>query len=35
MSKSKAQTLLERYWEEASNQGNYELIREVCGIDVF
>ncbi len=30
MSKSKAQVLLERYWEEASNQGNYELVREVC-----
>jgi len=28
--KSKAQVLLERYWEEASNQGNYELIRELC-----
>lgn len=30
MSKSKAQILLERYWEEASNQGNYELVRELC-----
>ena len=27
---SKAQALLERYWEEASNQRNYELIRELC-----
>jgi len=30
MSKSQAQILLERYWEEASNQGDYELIREIC-----
>jgi hypothetical protein len=30
VSKSKAQILLERYWEEASNQGDYELIREIC-----
>jgi hypothetical protein len=30
MSKSQAQLVLERYWEEASNQGNYELIRELC-----
>ena len=30
MSKSKAQLLLERYWEEASNQSNYELVRELC-----
>jgi len=30
MSKSKAQLLLERYWEEASNEGHYELVREVC-----
>lgn len=30
MSSSHAQTLLERYWEEASNQGNYELVRELC-----
>lgn len=30
MNKSKAQVVLERYWEEASNQGNYELIRELC-----
>ena len=28
--KSQAQILLERYWEEASNQGNYELVRELC-----
>ncbi len=28
--KSQAQILLERYWEEASNQGNYELVREIC-----
>ena len=28
--KSKAQVLLERYWEEASNQGHYELVRELC-----
>ena len=26
---SNAQILLERYWEEASNQRNYELIREL------
>lgn len=26
----KAQQLLERYWEEASNQENYELVRELC-----
>lgn len=25
-----AQILLERYWEEASNEGNYELVREIC-----
>lgn len=30
MSKTQAQILLERYWEEASNQGDYELIREIC-----
>ena len=28
--KPQAQVLLERYWEEASNQGQYELIRELC-----
>ena len=28
--KSQAQILLERYWEEASNQGNYELVRQLC-----
>lgn len=30
MTKPHAQVLLERYWEEASNQGQYELIRELC-----
>jgi len=30
MSKPTAQNLLERYWDEASNQGNVELIRELC-----
>ena len=30
MTKPKAQLLLERYWEECSNQGNVELVRELC-----
>jgi hypothetical protein len=30
MTKPAAQTLLERYWEECSNQGNVELVRELC-----
>ena len=30
MSKPAAQVLLERYWEECSNQGNVELVRELC-----
>ena len=30
MSKPAAQILLERYWEECSNQGNVELVRELC-----
>ena len=30
MSTSQAQVLLECYWEEASNQGDYELVREIC-----
>ena len=30
MSKPAAQVLLERYWEEASNQAQYELVRELC-----
>jgi hypothetical protein len=30
MSKPTAQVLLERYWDEASNQGHVELIRELC-----
>ena len=30
MNKPTAQVLLERYWDEASNQGNVELIRELC-----
>ena len=30
MTKPAAQELLERYWEEASNQGNVELVRELC-----
>ena len=30
MSKPTAQILLERYWDEASNAGNVELIRELC-----
>jgi hypothetical protein len=28
--KPAAQILLERYWDEASNQGNVELVRELC-----
>ena len=30
MPKPAAQVLLERYWEEVNNQGNLELIRELC-----
>lgn len=30
MTKPAAQELLERYWEECSNQGNVELVRELC-----
>ena len=30
MPKPAAQALLERYWEEVNNQGNLELIRELC-----
>ena len=30
MTKPAAQILLERYWEECSNQGNLELVRELC-----
>ncbi|MEM7408793.1 MAG: nuclear transport factor 2 family protein [Myxococcota bacterium] len=30
MSKPLAQVLLERYWDEASNQAQYELVRELC-----
>ena len=30
MSIPAAQILLERYWEECSNQGNVELVRELC-----
>ena len=30
MSKPAAQVLLERYWDEANNQGKLELIRELC-----
>jgi hypothetical protein len=30
MTKPAAQILLERYWEECSNQGNVELVRELC-----
>jgi hypothetical protein len=30
MSKPKAQVVMERYWEEVNNQGNLELIRELC-----
>lgn len=30
MTKPAAQVLLERYWEEASNQGQVELVREFC-----
>ncbi|MDW3217530.1 MAG: nuclear transport factor 2 family protein [Acidimicrobiales bacterium] len=28
--KPAAQILLERYWEDCSNQGNVELVRELC-----
>jgi hypothetical protein len=30
MTQPAAQILLERYWEECSNQGNVELVRELC-----
>ena len=30
MEKPAAQILLERYWEDYSNQGNVELVRELC-----
>lgn len=30
MGKPAAQILLERYWDEASNQGNVALVRELC-----
>ena len=30
MTKPAALILLERYWEECSNQGNLELVRELC-----
>ena len=30
MTKPAAQILLERYWEECSNQGQVELVRELC-----
>jgi hypothetical protein len=30
MDKPDAQVLLERYWEEVSNEGNLELLRELC-----
>ena len=30
MSKPRAQVVLERYWDEANNQGRLELIRELC-----
>ena len=30
MTKPAAQVLLERYWEECSNQGKVELVREFC-----
>ena len=30
MTKPAAQILLERYWEECSNQGDVELVRELC-----
>lgn len=28
--KPRAQLVMERYWEEVNNQGNFELIRELC-----
>ena len=28
--KSRAQIVMERYWEEVNNQGQVELIRELC-----
>ena len=30
MTKPDAKILLERYWEECSNEGNVELVRELC-----
>lgn len=30
MSKSAAQILLERYWDEVNNEGQLELVRELC-----
>ena len=30
MTKPAAQILLERYWEDCSNQGDVELVRELC-----
>ncbi|MEL7209025.1 MAG: hypothetical protein AAGK32_12485, partial [Actinomycetota bacterium] len=30
MDKPAAQVLLERYWDEVSNEGNHELLRELC-----
>ena len=28
--KPRAQVIMERYWEEVNNQGEFELIRELC-----
>ncbi len=28
--KPRAQLVMERYWEEVNNQGQLELIRELC-----